>query len=258
MPEFVPRRIDFPLLVRYLDGVTVPSSKAASAGRKRLPALLVLSVLLAALCCLLTCAPEKTPEFTHSTQITNTFLPLTSLHQDTLVGAIGDDTVLVVRTMTVGTRTFTVGDEQVTAAIREDRVYHEDELSEVTLDYFAQSDAGTVYALGADVNIYDDGRVIGHEGSWLYASGAPGIYVPATPQVGDTFSPADVAGSYVEHDRIESLTATLTLPAGQFTNCLQVAATDGSGNTWSRYFAPGVGTVQDVVRGVAVRLKAHH
>jgi hypothetical protein len=222
-----------------------------NAGQVLLAAIISLSGLIA-------CAARERPEFSHSADITNIYLPLASLHQDTLVGFAGEDSLLVVRTMTVGTRTFTIDDDEVTAAIREDRMYGDDELTAVVLDYFAQSDEGTVYSLGRDVNDYDDGHVVGHEGSWLYGRDTQilGIVMPAHPAVGDTFSALAIPNGSFEHDQVMSINDSLTVPGGWVGDCVRIRATSSFG-TVDKYYAPGVGVVRDVFGTIVLELKSH-
>ena len=76
----------------------------------------------------------------------------------------------------------------------EDREYAGGKLAEVTLDYFAQADDGTVYYLGEDVDEYKDGKVVGHSGAWLLGKDTqkPGVLMPAHPEIGDKFKSEDV------------------------------------------------------------------
>ena len=52
----------------------------------------------------------------------------------------------------------------------EDRAFEDGKLVERTLDYFAQADDGTVHYLGEHVNNIRRGRVVNHNGTWLYGS----------------------------------------------------------------------------------------
>src|SRR5262249_7058160 len=150
---------------------------------------------------------QKRPLFTHSTEITNAYLPLSSLHRDILEGKEGSKKIRVERTMKPGTREFTIEGKKVMARIMEDREFEEGKLKEVTLDYFAQADDGAVYYLGEDVNMYRDGKVVGHEGAWMTGehNAPPCVQMPPHPKVGDRFKSENVPGIAVEDDEIVSV-----------------------------------------------------
>ena len=147
-------------------------------------------------------------KFTHPTQITNPYLPLSTLKQDIIEGKEGGKKTRVERTAKPDIhKTFKVGDQMVEAFAFEDRAFEDGELAEVALDYFAQDDNGTVYYLGEDVDEFKGGKVISHEGSWLVGKDTvvPGVIFPATPKVGDKFRSEDVSAEISEIDEIVSV-----------------------------------------------------
>src|SRR3981189_2098747 len=116
--------------------------------------------------------------------------------------------------------------QEVEALIMEDRETINGQLEEVALDYFAQDDDGTVYYLGEDVDNYKDGKVVAHEGAWLYGKDTQilGVIMPAHPRVGQKFSPED---------------------GGKVDNCLKVKETNSDGETEEKLYAPGVGAIKE-------------
>ena len=68
----------------------------------------------------------------------------------------------------------------------QDNAYEDGKLVERTLDYFAQADDGTVHYLGEHVNNIRRGRVIDHNGSWLYGKHTDvlGVAMPAARSSG--------------------------------------------------------------------------
>jgi hypothetical protein len=155
------------------------------------------------------------PRFSHPQAITNPYLPLASLKQDVYENESGR----VERTAKPDVhKTFQVGDQTVEALAVEDRDYESGKLTEVTLDYFAQADDGTVYYLGEDVDEYRNGQVVGHSGAWLWGKDTqhPGVLMPAHPQVGDKFRAEDVPHITWEKDEVVSVSDTVTGPAGTY------------------------------------------
>jgi len=154
-------------------------------------------------------------------------------------------TVLVI---TVLDETRTVGG--IETRVVEERETKGGELVEISRNYFAIDDkTKDVYYLGEDVDIYEKGKVVNHEGSWHHGTdGATlGLFVPAQPAMGRRFY-QEVAPR-VAMDRVEivSLTHKVTTPAGTFTGCLRIRETSPLEPLLRDHksFAPGVGLVQD-------------
>lgn len=184
------------------------------------------------------------PKFTNPTKITNRFLPLSNLHKDVLEGGSGKSSSRVERTLLKGTKTFRIGKQNVKAAIVEDRDYADGKLEEITRDYFAQSDDGTVYYLGEDVDNYRNGKVVGHSGAWLYGrqTRTLGVIMAARPAKGTKWQLENVPGVTMEDDQVVSLSETVVTPSGTYRNCIKVKETT-SDEVEFKYYAPGVGVV---------------
>ena len=129
----------------------------------------------------------------------------------------------------------------------------------MTLDYFAQDDNGTVYYLGEDVDEYKDGKIVGHEGAWLFGrdTQSPGILLPGNPKIGDKFMSEDVSKSIHEDDEIVSLLETGTTPSGTYKNCIKLKEVLADGEVEYKYFAKGIGVVREVPADGDVLLIAH-
>jgi hypothetical protein len=112
-----------------------------------------------------------------------------------------------------------------------DRSFVDGECEEVVLDYFAQADEGRVYYFGEDVNIYSNGKVGSHKGARQYGVNTKrlGIIMPAAPKVGTKFQAENVPGITTEDDEVLSVSETVTVPAGTFTNCLKIQETLSDG-----------------------------
>ena len=199
------------------------------------------------------------PKFSNPKAITNKYLPLASLKMDVLEGTEKGKTLRVERSVKEGSKTFMIGGQEVQALVMEDREFLSGELEEVTLDYFAQSDEGSVYYLGEDVDNYKHGKVVAHEGAWLYGKDTkvPGVIMPAKPVVGLKFASESVPKITHEKDEIISTSETVTVPAGTYTNCVKVRETNSDGETEFKYYAPGVGVIVEAVGKEKITLKSH-
>jgi len=199
-------------------------------------------------------------KFSHPRDITNAYLPLVNLKQDIIEGSEGGKKTRVERTaMPKKHRTFTINGEEVDTLAVEDRAYEDGKLAEVAIDYFAQDDNGTVYYFGEEVDEYANGNVVSHEGSWLLGKDTPvpGIIMPAHPKVGDKFKSEDVSGEIGEADEVISVSETVPVPAGTFSNCVKIKESLGDGTTEYKYYAPGVGVVREVPPEGDELLKSH-
>jgi|Tabmets5t2r1_1033131.scaffolds.fasta_scaffold19034_2 hypothetical protein len=151
-------------------------------------------------------APAAEIRFSSPRQIDNPYLPLTKFSRCELRGQEEGTRERVVRRLLDRTMPFEFDGRTVRAVVIEDRAFEEGELVERTLDYFAQADDGTVYYVGEDVDNYRNGKVVNHEGSWMYGRDTSklGVAMPAGPRVGDRWRFEDVPGITVESDRVVS------------------------------------------------------
>ena len=199
-------------------------------------------------------------KFSHPRDITNPWLPLSSLKQDILEGREGGKELRIERTMKPEIRkTFKVGRQTVEVLVMEDREFENGTLAEITLDYFAQADDGTVYYLGEDVDEYKGGKVAGHSGAWLYGkqTKVPGLLMPGQPRAGDKFRSEDVPKITTEDNEILSLSETVTVPAGTYRDCLKIKEVLSDGAIEYKYYARGVGCIRELPEGGDVALKSH-
>ena len=202
-------------------------------------------------------AQTPSPKFSHPREITHPYLPLAALKQDVLENK--SDRVERTARPEVH-KTFQIGGQTVEALAVEDREYTATgDLTEATLDYFAQDDDGTVYYLGEDVNTYKNGKVSGHSGAWLLGrdTKTPGVLLPAHPKVGDKFQSENVPGITREDDKVVSISESVTVPAGTFTGCLKIKEHASDGATEFKLYAPGVGVIAELDSGDGLLLKTH-
>jgi hypothetical protein len=202
-------------------------------------------------------AQKPSPVFSHSRDITNPYLPLASLKQDILE----NKSERVERTARPGVhKVFQLGGQTFEALTVEDREYSPGgDLIEATLDYFAQDDDGNVYYLGEDVDTYKNGQVSGHSGTWLLGKDTqkPGVLMPAHPQVGNQFMSEDVPKITWEKDAVVSVNETVTVPAGTFSHCVKIKEIASDGDTEIKFYAPGVGCIEEIEGAAALPLKSH-
>lgn len=157
----------------------------------------------------------------------------------------GGDTKLEV---TVLDETKTVAD--VVTRVVEEREWKDGKLYEVSRNYFAMCEqTRDVYYFGEDVDFYEDGKVVKHEGAWLAGEDGnkPGLMMPGTPKVGMKYYQEIAPGVAMDRAEIVSLEETCQTPAGTFSKCMKVK--EGSAieifAKEYKYHAPGIGLVRD-------------
>jgi hypothetical protein len=199
-------------------------------------------------------------KFSHPTQVDNPYLPLASLKQDVLEGNEGGKRIRIERTaLPQKHKTFKIAGQTIQALVVEDREYEDGKLVEVAIDYFAQDDNGTVYYLGEDVDEYENGKIKGHSGTWMFGKDTrvPGILFPGHPRVGDKFKSEDVSAEINETDEVVSISETVTVPTGTYQNCVKIKEHLADGTVEYKYFAAGVGVIREVPPEGDVLLKSH-
>jgi hypothetical protein len=156
-----------------------------------------------------------------------------------------DDERLVI---TVLTDTKVV--DGIETRVVEERESKGDALVEVSRNYFAISKrTNSVFYFGEDVDIYKNGKVTTHEGSWLAGvNGARfGLAMPGQLLLGGRYYQEIAPGVAMDRAQIVSMTGTLKTPAGTFTNVLRIEETTPleRGAREYKLYAPGVGLLQD-------------
>jgi hypothetical protein len=186
--------------------------------------------------------------FTDPSDIDNRYDPLTEQHRCVLRGREDGERVKVVRTLLDRTKSFRVNGDAVHAAVIEDREFEGGEIAERTLDYFAQDDRGTVWYLGEDVDSYEDGKVVGHGGAWLYGKDTDkmGVEMPAHPRVGTRWRHERVPGITHESDKVVAILDKATVRGKTYRDVLKVREhTRPDDEVEFKLYAPGVGNIQE-------------
>jgi len=122
----------------------------------------------------------------------------------------------------------------------------EGDVIEDTFDYFAQDKDGAVWYFGEDTKEYS-GKVVSTEGSWLAGvdCAKPGVVMPATPKVGDSYRQEYLPGEAEDMGEIVDLNASITVPYGSFDGCVETKEYTAlaPGDVENKYYCPGTGLV---------------
>ena len=123
------------------------------------------------------------------------------------------------------------------------------ELVERTFDYFGQSDEGTVYYFGEDVDDYENGEIVGHDGEWRYGrdTNKLGVLMPHNPKIGDTWKPEQVPGITQEDAKLVNKRDKKTIGGTTYEDVLRVREFQKPGNeTEHKLYARGVGNISEL------------
>ena len=140
--------------------------------------------------------------------------------------------------------------DNVETRVVEERESNNEQLVEVSRNYFAISKRdNSVYYFGEDVDIYKNGKVVSHEGSWLAGKNGArfGMMMPGTPTVSAKYYQEICPEIAMDRAEIVSLNEKRITPRGNFEKVLKVAETSPlePKTVEFKYYAAGVGLIQD-------------
>ena len=187
----------------------------------------------------------------------NPYFPLRPGHRLVLRGEEDGAPIEVIWEVLHETRSFTlgveVGAESITfeTAIVRETEYEDGELVEISHNYFAEClETGTVFYFGEDVDDYEDGILVGHEGAWLAGEdgNTPGVIMPGVFHVGDAYFQEFAPGSAEDlgFNAVDGL--TVSMPAATFSEVVKVQESDPlelDADISEKLYAPGIGLIFD-------------
>lgn len=202
--------------------------------------------------------PTQTPQFSNPLNFTNRFMPFQPGGMKVFQGESDGAKEVVVDLYLTETRTFVWNGKDVVTRILRETEFENGKLIEISDNYFAQDDDGTVYYFGEVVDNYEDGKVDNHEGSWLVGGPTrptdppetgvetdPTVFMPANPEVGDVFKPEDLFPLVDETAEVDRVNVTVRVPAGKFKGAIRIKeSTRLSSATETKWYVPGVGVVK--------------
>jgi len=138
----------------------------------------------------------------------------------------------------------------VTCVEVHDTVTLDGELTEDTLDWFAQDTDGNVWYFGENTHELEDGLITTIDGTFMAGVNGdkPGIVMKAHPAIGDFYRQEFSLANAEDFAETISLTETVTVLAGTFHNCLKSQETTPLETNLleHKFYAMGVGNVLTV------------
>lgn len=214
--------------------------------------------------------PTIPPVFSNPLSITNEFHPFQPGGLKIFTGMDDGKRATAVDQYLTETREFSWNQTKVECRILREFAFEAGELIEVSDNYFAQADDGTVFYFGEVVDNYEDGVIVDHGGSWLVGGATlptdpinagnaidPTVFMPANPELGDTFKPEDLFPIVDETGKVIAANEKVRVPADRYEGAIIVKESSQlSPATERKWYAPGVGVVKVKGKNEILRLEA--
>jgi hypothetical protein len=120
----------------------------------------------------------------------------------------------------------------VYARVVEEREWKDGQLVEVSRNYYARCvQTVDIHYFGEDVDIYEDGVIVSHDGAWLAGTDTgkgkarPGLIMPGTFLLGSRYFQELAAGVALDRAEHVRMGFKVTTPAGTFEECVEVKET---------------------------------
>jgi hypothetical protein len=138
----------------------------------------------------------------------------------------------------------------VITRVVEERESVNGELIEVSRNFFAFCQTyGSVFYFGEDVDVYENGKVVDHGGSWRAGEKGfrAGLMMPGQIVIGSSYYQEIAPGTAMDRAKIVDTDSTLQTPAGTFEHCLVTEETSALelGAREYKIYAPGIGLIKD-------------
>jgi hypothetical protein len=210
--------------------------------------------------------PAVVPSFTHPTEISHPFFTFEPGAMMVFKGRSDGEDRHVVLDFLHATREFEWNGQTVACRIIKETEFGDGDLTEISYEYYAQGDDGSIYYFGEVTEEFEAGEVVSEEGTWLVGGPGPGdppstvtgtdpgLHLPAVLEEGDVWMREDLPAHGIhEQRRVLRASKKIKVPAGKFRGTVEVEERDDEGEKERKWYAPGVGLVR--VKGEDERLK---
>jgi hypothetical protein len=188
----------------------------------------------------------RAEECTFSSTGRNPFFILEPNYQLVLAGGEGGEVAQVTITVLNETRQVNGTETRVV----EERETIGGELVEISRNFFAIcEDTNSMFYFGEEVDDYENGNIIGHEGAWLAGEDAnkAGIIMPGTILLGARYYQEIAPNVAVDRAEIIGMGEVIQTPAGEFSDTLITQETNPLEPDVAelKYYAAGIGLIQE-------------
>jgi hypothetical protein len=136
------------------------------------------------------------------------------------------------------------------ARIVQEKTIEDGSLAEISNNYFAIcGHSNDVFYFGEDTDLYKNGKIISHNGSWQAGIGnaRAGMIMPGIANIGLKYYQELASGIDEGRAKIVSVDDVVNTPVGKFDRVLKTEETSPlePGNKEYKLYAPGIGLIQD-------------
>lgn len=126
------------------------------------------------------------------------------------------------------------------------------EIVEISRNWFVIcKPANDIFYLGEEVDIYEDGEIVNHEGAWETGvdNAKLGMIMPGKPEIGMKYYQEVAPGIAEDRAEIVGLDKVIDTPAGKFERVLETEETNPlkPDEKESKFYAPGIGLIQEEI-----------
>jgi hypothetical protein len=188
----------------------------------------------------------RAEDCTFSSTGRNPFFILQPNYQLVLAGGEGSEAAQVTITVLNETREVDGTETRVV----EERETIGGELVEISRNFFAIcEETNSVFYFGEEVDDYENGAIISHEGAWLAGEGQnrAGVIMPGTILFGSRYYQEIAPNVAVDRAEIIDMGEVIQTPAGEFSDTLITRETNPlePGVAELKYYAAGIGLIQE-------------
>jgi len=208
----------------------------------------------------------EAPVFTTPLHFTHPYFPFQPGGMKVFAGRDENGELTTVERHLDEIRMFPVNGEDVPCAVVEETEFVQGGLKEISYNFYAQADDGSIWYFGEYSEAYEDGEVVSREGSWLVGGPLPGdppdtatgehpaLHLPANPEVGDEWMEENLPAFQIgETRKVIRARRKIRTRTGRYTDCIEVKEKDFDGERERKFYAPGIGIVK--VQGDEEKLK---
>ncbi len=208
----------------------------------------------------------EAPVFTNPLVFTHPYFPFQAGGMKVFSGRDERGELTAVERHLEEVRMFPVNGEDIPCAIVKEVEFVRGKLDEVSFNFYAQSDDGSIWYFGEYSEVYEDGEVVSREGSWLVGGPSPedppdtafgvfpALHLPANPEVGDEWMEEDLPQYQIQESRrVIRARRKIRTRTGKYKDCIEVKEKDFDGEKERKWYAPGIGIVK--VEGDEEKLK---
>ncbi len=138
------------------------------------------------------------------------------------------------------------------ASVVEEIETEDGEIVEISRNWFVVCrPSNDIFYLGEEVDIYEDGKIVDHEGAWEAGvnDARLGLIMPGKVEIGFKYYQEVAPGVAEDRAEIIGFDRTVETTAGQFEKVLETEETNAlkPDEKESKFYAPGIGLVQEEI-----------